>query len=138
MPNVDHAVTVHQENARILERHIPTDSRTPKWDKVSVQTRCQYCSNRIYTRVEGKVSQNGIGWAILCCFFGNILLSLLVFCLDGFKVYRHFCPSCNAFIAEYSPEMSCGIKVLLTFLSLLFVGLTIYLVMRQLTGNFGQ
>ena len=33
--------------------------------------------------------------------------------------------------------MSTGMKVILVFLSLLCVGLTIFLVMSKLTGNFG-
>ena len=138
MPNVDHGIHAHQDIASILDRHIHTDWTTPNLEKVSVHTRCKTCRNEIYTRVEGKVSQNGIAWAILCCCFGSFLLSLLVFCLDGFKVYRHFCPSCNAFIGEFSPQMSTGMKILLAFLSLLCVGLIIFLVMRKLTGNFGE
>ena len=137
MSNVDHGLNAHQDIASILDRHIQPDLMAPSLKKASILTRCISCRNDIYTRVEGKVSQNGIGWALLCCCVGSILLSLFVFCLDGFKVYRHYCPFCNALIGEYSPEMSTGMKVLLVFLSLLCAGLTIYLVMRKLTGNFG-
>ena len=134
VPNIDHGIHAHQDIASILDRHIQPNWTTPKLEKLSVHTRCKSCRNEIYTRVGGKVSKNGIAWAILCCCFGSFLLSLLVFCLDGFKVYDHFCPSCNSFIGEYSPQMSTRMKVLLVFLSLLCVGLIIFVVMSKLTN----
>merc|ERR1712018_498016 len=81
-------------------------------------------------------SQNGKCWAILCCFCGSWLLSLFVLCLDGFKVYRHFCPACNVFIGEYSPKMSGGVIALLVFLTILFVGLQAFVVFVYLNRSY--
>ena len=128
MPNVDHGIHTHHDIFSISDKHIQPDWTTPDLEKVSVHTRCKTCRNEIYTRVEGKVSKNGIAWAILTCCFVSCFLSLLVLYLDGFKVYCHFCPSCNAFIGEYSPQMSTGMKVFLVFLSFLCVGLSIFVV----------
>ena len=97
-------------------------------EKTSVQTHCNCCNDEIYTRVNNKISKNGIWWAVICLFCGSWLLSLLVVCMDVFRVYRHFCPSCNALIGEYSPKMSGGMICLLIFLSLLAIGLPILLV----------
>ena len=105
-------------------------------EKTSIQTHCNSCNNEIYTRVNDKISQNGICWAVTCCFCGSWLLSLLVLCMDAFKVYRHFCPACNAFIGEYSPKMSGGMICLLIFLSLLAIGLQIFVVMVYLNRSY--
>ena len=124
MINLGHGIHTHHDISSLSDRHIQNDWTTPDLEKVTVHTRCKACRNEIDTRVEGKVSKKGIAWAILTCCFVNCFLSLLVLYLDGFKVYRHFCPSCNAFIGEYSPQMSTGMKVFLVFLSLFLVGLT--------------
>ena len=128
MQNVAYTATVHQPIPPSGKTVQPYSATTANLEKVSVQTHCNSCNNEIYTRVNDKVSQNGICWAILCCFCGSWLLSLFVFCLDGFKVYRHFCPACNVFIGEYSPKMSGGVIALLFFLTILFVGLQIFLI----------
>ena len=126
VPIVDHGIHANHDISSISDRHIQTDWTTPKLEKVSQHTRCKTCRNEVYTRVEGKVSKNGIPLAIFCCFFVNCFLCVLTLYLDGFKVYRHFCPSCKAFIGKYRPPMSTGIKVLLVFLTLLCVGLNIF------------
>jgi len=105
-------------------------------EKSSVQTHCNSCNNEIYTRVNDKISQNGICWAVTCCFCGSWVLSLLVLCMDAFKVYRHSCPACNAFIGEYIPQMSGGMACLLFFLSLLVIGLQIFVVMVYLNRSY--
>ena len=125
MPNVVYTTGMQPTNKTV----VPFGATQANLEKVSVQTRCNSCCNEIYTRVNDKVSQNGICWAVLCCFCGSWLLSLLVLCMDGFKVYRHFCPVCNAFVGEYSPKMSGGTIALLVFLSLICVALQIFVVM---------
>ena len=92
-----------------------------------VQTKCKTCKNEIYTRVEEKCRSEkmergnrlsnfcfdnaygctGIIWACLCsCLIFSLcgLCSLLGSGKDVSKVYRHFCPACNALIGEYSQE----------------------------------
>ena len=130
MPNVayptstDNPVQIHQPAA-------PTDTTVQavavlrsetyaKLEKTSVKTHCFSCSNEIYTRVRRTITMNGICWAVICCFCGffcviSWLLGLLVLCMDGFKVYHHICPACNAVIGIYKPEMSRGIFFFLSF-----------------------
>ena len=124
--NVEHAINVHQDIASILDKHIDTDSwRTPKLEKLSVQTKCRTCNNEIYTRVEEECLERtnctgcddhcfdnaydckGIIVAIFCFCLFSIICSLIQMCKgekDGSKVYRHFCPACNALIGEYKPK----------------------------------
>jgi len=135
MQNVAYTATVHQPMPPSGKTVQPYSATIANLEKVSVQTHCNSCNNEIYTRVNDKVSQNGICWAILCCFCGSWLLSLFVLCLDGFKVYRHFCPACNVFIGEYSPKMSGGVIALLFFLTILFVGLQIFVIMMYLNRS---
>ena len=97
-------------------------------EKSSVQTHCNSCNNEIYTRVNEKISQNGICWAFTCFFCGSWLLSLFVLCNDAFYVYRHFCPACNAFIGKYSPKMTSGMICFFIFFSLIVIGLQIFMV----------
>merc|ERR1712226_224098 len=132
MPNVVYTAGIQPTSKTV----VPFGATQANLEKVSVQTRCNSCCNEIYTRVNDKVSQNGICWAVFCCFCGSWLLSLLVLCMDGFKVYRHFCPACNAFIGEYSPKMSGGSIALLIFLSLLCVALQIFAVMYFLGNRY--
>ena len=137
MQNVAYTTRVHQPTQPLSQTVQPFAASTTR-EKVSVPFHCNSCNNEIYTRVNKKVSQRGIFWVILCCFsgifcvWGFCLLSLFVLCLDGFKVYRHFCPACNVFIGEYSPKMSGGAIALLVFLPFLFVGLQVLAVMMYL------
>ena len=91
-----------------------------------VQTKCKTCKNEIYTRVEEecrisccerKSCERGKRCCDICfdraddCISG-IIFSLLCGCLvccvcglyncgkNGSKIYRHFCPACNALIGE--------------------------------------
>merc|ERR1719334_2950475 len=119
----------------------PCSATVTDFEKTSVKTHCKICNTEVNTRVNEKTSQKGICWAITCCFFGSWLLSLLVLCMDAFKVYRHCCPSCNAVIGEYHPEMSGKMICLLVFLSLLAIGLeimviTIYLIPLMNRNNY--
>jgi len=132
-PSYDQATQPHYQPSKTVQVYSGTVANL---EKTSVQTHCNSCNNDIYTRVNDKISQNGICWAVTCCFCGSWLLSLLVLCMDAFKVYRHFCPACNAFIGEYSPKMSGGMICLLVFLSLLAIGLQIFVVMVYLNRSY--
>ena len=126
--NVDHAINVHEDIASILDRHIDTDVwRTPKMEKISVQTKCTNCNIKIYTRVEeewkeveeertrtgscpghscdcGSCDWTGIILLMFCACLVYILCSVLNSGKEGSKVYRHFCPACNALVGEYNPK----------------------------------
>ena len=132
MQNVAYTDTVHQPIPPSGKTVQPYSATIANLEKESVQAHCNSCNNEIYTRFNENVSQYGICWAILCCFFGSWLLSLFVLCLDVFYVYRHFCPACNVFIGEYSPKMSGGKIAFLFFLTILLVGLQIFAIMMYL------
>ena len=88
----------------------------------SVMVNCKQCRRENFTKVESKVHSDGKAWAILCCCCGSWLLSLLVFCMDGFREFSHYCPSCNAVIGTYKPKFS-GAQIVM--LILLTIGMVI-------------
>ena len=102
----------------------------------SVMVNCKQCKRENFTKVENKVHSNGIAWAIICCCCGSWLLSLLVLCMDGFKEFTHYCPSCNAVIGIYKPKFHGGQIIMLILFSIGMVILQflfiIYVVMPQL------
>ena len=129
--NVDHAINVHEDIACILDRHINTDAlKTPKLEKISVQTKCTTCNIEIYTRVEEERVVEECSWCsrtwsnchehatypndctsfiftmFLCCCIQCCccLVEILYSLLKSSKVYRHFCPACNALVGEYNPK----------------------------------
>ena len=83
------------------------------------------CQKEVSTRVEQKVAGEGKAWACVCFCIGGCLLSLLVLCMDGFKEFCHFCPSCNLFVLSYRPEFSGGKRqnIELCLLILLTIGI---------------
>ena len=87
-------------------RHVETTKGIAEIGRESVLVRCNNCHRDNFSRVESKVSSNGVAWAIICCCFGSWLLSLLVLCMEGFREFDHFCPSCNSIIATYKPKFS--------------------------------
>ena len=98
-------------------------------EKNPVQVRCTNCRRDNYTRVENKISGNGMAWAIICCCFGSWLLSLLVLCVDGFREFLHFCPSCNSMVGTYKPKFSGGFICVLILLTIGVVALQILIIM---------
>ena len=80
-----------------------------KLEKHSVRIACSNCQMENFTRVKGKISGNGMMWAICCCCFGSWLLSLLVLCMDVFREFTHYCPSCNSIAGKYRPPLSGGL-----------------------------
>ena len=96
--------------------------------KDSVMVRCSNCHRDSFSRVESKVSSDGMVWAILCCCFGSWLLSLLVLCMEGFREFRHYCTSCNSLIATYKPKFSSGLICLLVLMTVAIIALQIVLI----------
>ena len=92
----------------------------------SVMVKCKQCRRENFTKVESKVHSDGIAWAILCCCCGSWLLSLLVICMNGFREFSHYCPSCNAVIGTYKPKFSGGQIVMLVLLT---IGMIIIMVL---------
>lgn len=90
--------------------------------KEPVRAKCQHCTAEIFTRVDNRISSGGKCWAILCCCLGSWLLSFLVLCMDGFKEFTHFCPSCNRYLATYNPTFSGGAILGLILLTILVIG----------------
>ena len=89
----------------------------------SVAVRCNNCLKQDFTRVESKVSSNGKAWAFLCCIFGSCPLSLLFLCMDGFREFSHYCPSCNSMIGKYRPSFSGGLICRYVFLAFAILAL---------------
>ena len=108
---------------------------TETLNKSSVKVRCNNCSQEQFTRVESKVSSGGMMWAILCCCFGSPLLSFFVLCLDGFREFTHYCPSCNAWVGTYKPIHRGGQTCLLVCLSILIIGIQVVLISAYLSVN---
>ena len=78
-----------------------------KLEKHSVRMVCSNCHKEVFTDVKNKISKRGVLWAILCCcFLGCFYLSLLVLCMDVFKEFTHYCPSCSSIIGRYIPPLS--------------------------------
>ena len=103
----------------------PVEETDNKLEKHSIKVRCTSCQRDNYTRVESKVTRNGEAWAVICCCFGSPLLSLLVLCMDGFREFRHFCPSCSSMIGTYYPKFSGGMMCLLILMTFGVVALQI-------------
>ena len=93
---------------------------------------CKNCRKENFTRVEGKVSGHGMQWAIACCCVGNLYLSLLVFCIDGFREFTHYCPACNAMAGKYNPSFSGEVSCVLLLIVVGIIALEILLVVRYL------
>ena len=84
--------------------------------KFPVNATCNNCHKTGMTRVESKIGNHGWIWAIVCYFCFSFLLSLLVLCIDAFKEFIHYCPSCNSRIAVYKPPFTGGVIALLILL----------------------
>ena len=93
--------------------------------KYSVRARCPNCFTEQFTRVDAKVSSKGKIWAILCCFFGSWILSLLVLCMGVFREYVHYCPACHSIVGIYRPPFSARYAVLLVLITLVTIALQI-------------
>ena len=126
MPNVVYSSESYTKPVTVVQ------VATETLDKFSVKVRCNNCSQEQFTRVDSKVSSGGIMWAICCCCFGSWLLSLFVLCLDGFKEFTHYCPSCNALVGVYNPTLSGGQVWMLVCLSILIIGIQVTLVVAYL------
>ena len=125
-------------NAYVVQMQ-PVDINQPiSFGKDPVRTKCQNCFAEIFTRVDNRITSGGKFWAIFCCCFGSWLLSLMVFCVEGFREFIHLCPSCNRYIATYKPKFSGGAIVGLVFMSFLVVALQILFVLFYILPHFGR
>jgi len=124
------------DTGNILNAHVEGTKGRQEIGKDSVMVRCSNCQRDNFTRVESKVSSNGMLWAILCCCFGSWLLSLLVLCMEGFREFFHYCPSCNSVIAIYKPKFSSGLICLLVLMSVGIIALQILVVIFVLLPRF--
>ena len=106
--------------------------------KDSVMVHCSNCRRNNFSRVESKVSSNGMVWAILCCCFGSWLLSLLVLCMEGFREFSHYCTSCNSLIAIYKPKFSSGLICLLVLMTVAIIALQIVVIIFVVLPMFHE
>ena len=102
-----------------------------KLEKHSTRIVCSNCRKENFTRVEKKVSRDGMIWASCCCCIGSCYLSLLVLCIDVFREFIHYCPSCNSIAGRYKPSPSQGVGCLLFLIAmgilLLYFSVFVYL-----------
>ena len=113
------------------------DSNFPVPRKDPARLRCNKCSKEILTRVCSRISKKGICWGFICCFcgllcIGSCILSLLVLCMDSFKVVLHFCPECNELIGIYKTGFSKGTIFKLILFTIFIIALQMFLVIYVL------
>ena len=97
-------------------------------EKISVLTTCSHCRTQVFTNVESNFSGSGWFWALWCCCCGLCLLSILVTCLDYFREWRHYCPTCKRLLAIYNPSARDLKLVLLFYLWIVVVILGIIII----------
>ncbi|XP_066992981.2 lipopolysaccharide-induced tumor necrosis factor-alpha factor homolog [Anabrus simplex] len=65
---------------------------------------CPMCRANIKTNT---VRENQCRAHVCCCilfFVGCILCSCIPYCMDSFKIVRHTCPDCKAYLGTYKPQ----------------------------------
>ena len=100
------------ENGDVTSLYYESNS----FKKFSTRTTCKTCNLRVTTNVDKKLRTLGWAWVICSClaFVGGVsFLGLLVFCVDTFWKFNHYCPSCSKKLATYSPKSSCRITTLI-------------------------
>ena len=106
--------------------------------KFSVNATCNNCHKTGMTRVESKIGNHGWIWAIVCCCCLCWLLSPLVCCMDAFKEFFHYCPSCNSRIAVYKPPFTGKVIALLILLPIGMFIISIVIVMSWIVPSLIQ
>ena len=94
----------------------------------SVKYYCSNCTNELFTRVNSKISSNGIVWAICCCCVGFWPLIFCVFCADGFRQFEHYCSSCNALLGTYETGFSGAMSLFIAIAVLAVIGLWAFII----------
>ena len=116
-----HRSPVTNQNVARLEKNVNLCSL----GKDPATGRCNNCWVNQSSRVSSKISRKGWIWIILCFFAGGWPLIYLVSCMDGFKIFHHYCPSCNANLGIYKPTFSSRQKCTLVILTLLSILLSL-------------
>ena len=101
-----------------------------KLEKESARILCKKCRRRTFTRVESRVSNNGRVWAVCCGCFGIWPLSFLVLCMDVFREFIHYCPSCNSIAGKYRPPFSGGMICLFILITVGVIAFDILVVLH--------
>ena len=101
--------------------------------KDPVKKRCKNCWILQSTRVVSTTNKYGWIWFCLCFCCGIIPLSCLIYCMDGFRIYHHCCPSCNAYLGSYKPKFSTRHRIFLLVLTLLTIAFLITLIYITVT-----
>ena len=113
-------------------------------EKESATAYCHICNNIVDTRVRVSYLICRFLTAILCLYGYVIMLILLVIILlvnavspclpiltvknwNGFRLYRHYCPDCDAFLGKYHPKETCVDRLCLVLAAILILVLIIYI-----------
>ena len=99
--------------------------------KFPANTYCHRCHCQVKTNVDKNISLRGCFWAM--CFSGCYLLWMLplVWHLDCFQKYSHYCPRCNVKIKDHIPQPGSGeicIMISLIILALAILSAACYMV----------
>ena len=111
--------------------------------KFPANTYCHRCHCQVRTNVDKNISLRGCFWAM--CFSGCYLLWMLplVWHLDCFQKYSHYCPKCNVKIKDYIPQAGSGtICIIISLILLAFAILSaacymIYFAVTYIIGKIG-
>ena len=144
--DVQHAITMHEDIANVLDKDIQSHCNQPKFEKVSLKAHCKRCNTEVFTRVDSGATdceRMALGWCFCCCW------CLVATCLrcetssyDGLpflsdvtqKVYQHSCPQCHNVIGEFHTRMSRG-KTCIFILPFLIAFLLILILVIVILSN---
>ena len=68
---------------------------------------------QVTTNVESNIRTSGWVFAILCCFCGSWLVSLMVLWLPGFRKFSHYCSRCGSVEVKLSKSIIALLKYFL-------------------------
>ena len=109
--------------------------------KFPANTYCHRCHCQVRTNVDKNISLRGCFWAM--CFSGCYLLWMLplVWHLDCFQKYSHYCPQCEVKIKDYLPQAGSGeicIIISLIIIALAILSAAFYMVYFVVTCIIGK
>ena len=95
---------------------------------------------QVLSSIDKRITSGGSIWAMVCGCFGLGWFGFpLVWRVDGFHQFKHYCPMCNKELAKYSPTPTARnifsvVTIIIVILTLTgTIGFGIYYVVRQIT-----
>ena len=126
--------TTSLEQARLVNQLSSTvvTNRTisSRFEKFRTRAKCSHCRKWVITHVENTVSGGACAWLILCLCCGSWLLIPLLFWVDCFQEWHHYCPTCEKKLKTYAPSASGELLGFLLILYFAAIVLQVYLVVK--------